>query len=196
MGAIAGVGSTIGVRFVVGRWRESPFGSFADVMLERPDGHRVLYAPTQEVAEFVSATYAFDEVRTVPVAVDATAGGWEVRTDDLAASIDIGRRPALGWLLRAVPQRLATSTRWATAIDPIARRLVRGVRTTGSAGGGRREWYGATDLRRVAALRGTLAGEDLGALAAVDPPCRFGFSSAPRTPSVTEVVTTVERPGV
>ena len=31
------------------------------------------------------------------------------------------------------------------------------------------------------------------ALAPVDPPCRFGFSSTPRRPSVTSVVTTIER---
>ena len=34
-----------------------------------------------------------------------------------------------------------------------------------------------------------------GALAPVDPPCRFGFSSTPRRPGVTSVVTTVERLG-
>jgi len=37
-----------------------------------------------------------------------------------------------------------------------------------------------------------LDGVDLGELALVDPPCRFGFSSTPRSPSVTSVVTTVE----
>jgi hypothetical protein len=44
----------------------------------------------------------------------------------------------------------------------------------------------------VTALRGRFDGADLGRLAAVDPPCSFGFSSTPRRPSVTEVVTTVE----
>ena len=37
-GAIAGVGSRSGVRVVVGTWRTSPLGAFADVML----GH-ILY---------------------------------------------------------------------------------------------------------------------------------------------------------
>ena len=53
-GAIAGVGSTSGVRVVVGRWDESPMGAFADVMLAEPDGTRVLLAPDDRVAEFVS----------------------------------------------------------------------------------------------------------------------------------------------
>ena len=74
-GRIAGVGSTSGVRIVVGRWDDGPWGSFADVMVE-----------------------------------------------------------AVSW-------------------------------------------------------RGT----GLGPLAPVDPPCRFGFSSTPRLPSVTSVMTTIER---
>lgn len=118
---------------------------------------------------------------------------WTVRAGDLALRLVVGRRPPLGWLLRSVPRRLATSPRWATAIDPLARRAVRGVRTRGVARQGRREWYGATDLRTITALDGSLSGVPLGALRPVDPPCRFGFSSTPRRPSVTTVVTTVER---
>ena len=66
-GQIAGVGSTSGVRIVVGRWAESPLGSFADVMLAEPDGTRVLLAPSQEVADFVATTYRFDRVEIGPV---------------------------------------------------------------------------------------------------------------------------------
>ena len=48
--------------------------------------------------------------------------------------------------------------------------------------------------RAIASLEGTRRGRDLGALAPVDPPCRFGFSSTPRRPSVASVVTTIDRP--
>ena len=85
-----------------------------------------------------------------------------------------------------------TSPAWCTLTDPVARVLLRGVRTRGSAWGGRREWYGATDVRRILDATGSWEGADLGALAPVDPPCRFGFSSTPTRPSVTTVVTTVE----
>ena len=68
-GRIAGVGSTSGTRVVVGWWHESPFGAFADVMLETAAGHRVLLAPTPQVAELVATTYTFDEVRLEPVSV-------------------------------------------------------------------------------------------------------------------------------
>jgi hypothetical protein len=44
-GRIAGFGSGAGVRMVVGSWLESPFGRFADVMVETADGKRILLAP-------------------------------------------------------------------------------------------------------------------------------------------------------
>lgn len=194
-GRIFGLGSSCGVRAVVGDWTSSPLGSFSDVMLERADGHRILYAPSPEVAAFIEATYVFDEVRIVPVAAYRSGRRWQVATDDLDLAFTTGARMPLGWLLRAVPPPLATSPWWASAIDPVASRVMRGVHTRGVAREGRREWYGATDLHTVTALSGQLAGASLGTLAPVDPPCRFGFSSTPRTPSMTSVVTTVERRG-
>jgi len=66
------------------------------------------------------------------------------------------------------------------------------VRTRGTAGGGRREFYGATDAHRIVSAAGTWLGVDLGTLAPVAPEPGFGFGSTPRAPSVTAVVTTIE----
>ena len=191
-GQIAGLGSTSGTRVVVGRWATSPFGSFADVMVERTDGHRVLYAPSREVGDFIADTYVFDEIRTLPVVVEVADGRWSVHADDLHLQFTTGRRLPLGWALHVVPQPLAQSTTWAGLVDPVARRVLRGVSTRGQARSGRREWYGATDLHAVTSLRGRLGDVPLGDLTRVDPPTRFGFSSTPPRPSVTSVVTTVE----
>ena len=191
-GRIAGVGTTSGTRLVVGHWAHTPLGSFSDVMVERPDGHRVLLAPSAVVRDVIEATYVFDEVRLEPVSVVETDGSWQVSSPSLSLRIGFGRRSALGWLLRTVPARLATSTRWATLVDPVAARVLDGVRTRGVAREGRQEWYGATDLRLLTSASGSFDGAPLGSLAPVDPPCRFGFSSTPRTPSVTSVVTTIE----
>jgi hypothetical protein len=207
-GRIAGVGSASGVRVVVGWWTESPFGRFADAMVERSDGHRVLLAPSDQVAELVSTTYTFDEVRIEPVDVDtvgdagsagsAGAGGparaderWQVRAVSLCLDLEIGGRTPLGRLLHLVPRPVAESPTFATLADPVARVMLRGVRTRGTARAGRREYYGARDVRAVIALDGTFDGTPLGPLAPVDPPCRFGFSSTPRRPSVTTVTTTI-----
>lgn len=191
-GQIAGVGSTSGTRVVVGRWDSSPWGPFADVMVEDASGHRVLLAPDERTRDFVVATYTFDEVVIEPVEVTGSSQ-WHVRTPSLDLRLGVGGRTALGCLLRGVPPRLATSPVWCSAIDPVARVVLRGVRTRGSAGHGRREWYGATSVHAVTELTGTWRGASLGELARVDPPCRFGFSSTPARPSVTSVVTTVER---
>lgn len=192
VGAIAGVGTASGVRFVVGRWSASPFGAFADVMVEDAAGHRTLLAPTAEVAEFVCQTYTFDEVHIGPVEVDDAVVGWTVDAgDQLGAQIVVGSRTPLGWLLRAVPRPLATRPAWASVVDPAARVVMPGVRTRGTARPGRREWYGATDLTRITAVEGRWRGSDLGALRDVEPPCQFGFSSTPRTPCITDVVTTI-----
>lgn len=192
-GRIAGVGSASGVRVVVGRWDDGPWGAFADLMVEEPAGHRVLVAPDARVRDFVSATYTFDEVSIEPVVVTDTPDGWRVESESLTMCLTIGGPTVLGRLLGLIPWRVATAPAWCSLTDPVARIVLRGVRTRGSAGNGRREWYGATSVHAITAMSGTWRGDDLGALAPVDPPCRFGFSSTPRRPSVTSVVTTVER---
>ncbi|MEO7071201.1 MAG: SRPBCC family protein [Nostocoides sp.] len=193
-GQIAGVGSTSGIRVVVGRWQDSHLGSFADAMVVTPAGHRVLLAPTDAVADYVLATYAFDEARVEPVQVVVAGGTWRIRSPSLTLDLTTGPRLALGHLLRRIPTGVATHPAWATLTDPVARLLLRGVRTRGTAGGDRREYYGATDARALLAAQGSFDGIPLGTLADVDPPCRFGFSSTPRRPSVTDVTTTVSLP--
>ncbi|GAB7044223.1 MULTISPECIES: hypothetical protein [Catenuloplanes] len=189
-GWIAGLGTRSGTRIVLGHWPRSPLGAFSDVMVERPDGHRVLLAPSGEVAEFVGATYRFDEVRTVPVRV-TTGARWRVEAGPLRMCFVPGRRGVLGVLLRGVPPPLARMPAWIAVIDRPARMLLPGVRTRGSAGNGRREWYGAQDLRPITEVRAGWNGADLGGLAEVSPPVRFGFGSVPPRPALVRVTTTV-----
>lgn len=192
-GWIAGLGTCSGNRIVVGHWPRSPFGAFTDVMLERADGHRVLLAPTEQIAEFVAATYTFDSVEIGPVTA-SPGESWILDAPGLRVEFDLGPRARLGRLLRLVPASLAGRTWWITLIDGPARRVMPGVRTRGTAGNGRREWYGARDLRPIRSLRAALEGVDLGGLAPVDPPVRFGFGSVPPRPALVRVTTTVEFP--
>ncbi|MFH5821336.1 hypothetical protein [Georgenia sp. AZ-5] len=177
---------------MLGHWPTSPFGPFADVMVERADGHRLLLAPKADVAEFVSGTYHFDEVVEVPVDVRRDGPSWHVTAGPLRLAFVVGPRTALGHLLRLVPAPLAVSLPWARVTGPVARALLPGVSTVGTAGACRREWYGARDLHRVVAAHAHWEGADLGTLRPVHPPTRFGFSSTPAAPSLVTVVTTVE----
>ncbi|MCD4533190.1 hypothetical protein LRP67_03735 [Nocardioides sp. cx-169] len=190
-GQITGLGSTSGVRVVVGRWRRSPYGAFADAMVEGPDGQRVLIAPREDVARLIEATYEFDEVRVEPVELIVQGDRWRLRSASLALDWTVGRRTWLGRVLRCVPRVVAEAPWFSLLTDPVARLVLSGVRTRGAARDGR-EWYGATDHHAVVSLSGAFDGRDLGALAVLDPAPRFGFSSTPRQPSLTSVVSTVE----
>lgn len=194
-GHIAGLGAEDGTRVVVGRWLTSPLGRFADVMLEGADGTRLLLAPDRRVAHLVAATYDFDDVGLVPVAVRANPRrrSWQVSAGPFEATLTIGARTSVGHVLHAMPRVLTRTRGYAAAVDPVARVLLRGVRTTGSARDGTREWYAASDQHRIVTAHQTWAGTDLGPLVPVDPPVRFGFGSVPRTPSVTRVTSHVER---
>ena len=191
-GEICGVGTEEGTRIVIGRWSTSPFGSFADAMVERRDGRRLLIAPTPAVAEFIAAVYEFDDVVLGQVATERSEDELRFAGGPLEATVDIGSRDPLGWALRALPAPLVASRAWATVIDPVARLVLDGVRTRGMTAGGR-EYYGARDRHRVDGLRASWDGSDLGRLRDVTPAVRFGFSSTPTKPSLVSVVTTVVR---
>lgn len=204
-GRILGVGTTSGIRLVVGMWDVSPFGAFTDVFVERADGTSLLLAPDDRVAEYVAGTYRFDDVHVVDVharrSIERAGAGDPVRVLDVAAGplrarIAVGRTTALGRLLRIVPVPLATSPAWLAAIDPVARLLVRGAGTAGSAGNGRREFYGVTGARAVTGITGSWGEDDLGTIAPLDPPVRFGFASMPSTPQVVTVESVIREPGV
>lgn len=193
-GHIAGIGTGSGTRLVIGRWESSPFGPFTDVMMEDAAGHRTLLAPSQEVADYVSATYTFDDVLLVPITSALTADRLVVDTGDLRLRAGVGGVTLLGRLLGLVPSRIATHPRWLALINPVASRLVEGVATAGSAGQGRTEYYGVTSARVITGVTVTWRGTDLGTLAPVTPPVRFGFSSAPPRPQLCSVTTTIRRP--
>jgi hypothetical protein len=191
-GEIAAFGTTSGHRIVIGRWLVSPFGPVNDVMIEAPDGTRLLIAPSDEVARFVASTYHFDSVEIAPVEVIRQPGQLEVAAGQLQAGVTVGRRGWLGLLLRAVPRPVATAPAWAALVDPLARAVFPGVRTRGSAGAGRSEWYGAWDLHPLVSVTASQQRIDLGPMVDVRPPVRFGFGSTPRRPSIVRLTATVQ----
>jgi hypothetical protein len=190
-GHIAGLGTASGLRAVVGIWQESPFGPFADAMVQLPSGRRILLAPTEEAAGFIAATYSFEEVRVVGVTAVLAGQVLKVDAGPLVIGAGIGSRALLGALLRTVPRPLAVHTRWLTAVSPLAGLAARGARTFGTAGNGRLEYYGVSDLHHISTAVVSWEGAGAGDLSAISPPVTFGFSSVPPRPSLSRVRTTV-----
>lgn len=191
-GHIAGFGTLSGIRMVVGVWQQSPFGSLSDVMVQTPDDTRTLLAPSADVAEFISATYSFDYVVTGDVSTELTTDRLTVSAPNLDLSVSIGGPARFDALLRMVPGFLATTPAWLRLIDPVASRLVPGVHTAGTAGQGRREYYGVRRTRRIVGVSGRFESTPLGGAADLSPPVQFGFSSAPAAPQLVSVTTTID----
>ncbi|MEV5510133.1 hypothetical protein [Streptomyces orinoci] len=191
-GWIAGVGTASGTRLVLGHWPRSPFGPFGDVMMEHPDGTRRLLAPTERVADFVAATYRFDDVDIKPVTVERVGAHWTVTAGPLLWRFTTGPRTALGRLLRWVPSAFAARPLWIRCADLPARAV--GLRTLGDSPSGHRSFYGARDLHRITGGEARWQATDLGPLAGVEPPVRFGSVSVPPRPSLVRITTIVELP--
>lgn len=187
VGTISSCGFESGDRFVVGRWDRSPVGRTIDVMWAQPDGRRVLLAPDQRTADFVTAVYGFDDVRVV--SFEEPSGREPNELHVVAGPVALrfgGGRP---WLV--LPPRPRWFTRRVEA--PIAAALL-GVHTWGVSPTGVQEWYQARSMRFVRTATASIDGRDLGARRPLDPACGFGFSEAPRWPTIVAVRPTLERP--
>ena len=91
-----------------------------------------------------------------------------------------------------MPRPVATALTWAALVDFIAQAVLPGVRMRGSAGSGRREWYGVWDLHPLVAVTASWQGTDFGTMTDICPPVRFGFGSTPRRPSIVRLIMTVQ----
>ena len=183
-GSITSVGFASGHRFVIGDWRDSPIGPFADLMWAQPDGHRVLLAEPAAAAHIVSV-YPFDEVRDQAVRAERNGRIYTVRSDGLKLEMKIGLAT-----LR-LPPRPRSFT--ATVENWCARKLL-DVRTHGTSPTGVVEWYRTRSARRVVTATASLEGVDLGALTPLDRPLGFGFTDPPRQPSHVKLRVDLQRP--
>ncbi|WP_146359325.1 hypothetical protein [Arthrobacter yangruifuii] len=190
-GYIAGLGTSSGTRLVVGHWLQSPLGALTDVMVEDDAGLRTLLAPSDAVARYVGGTYRFDRTVVSPVDAVLSPEFLRVAAGPLRLEARLGPVTLLGRLLEHVPAPLAVAPWWLRLVNPLAGLLIPGVQTAGSAGGGRREFYGVRSIRTLAAVTATWDGADLGGLRPVEPPVKFGFSSVPAAPQIVAVTTTI-----
>lgn len=185
-GTISSCGFESGDRFVVGRWDRSPVGPTIDVMWARPSGERVLLAPDDRTARFVTSVYEFDDVRVVPFTSVGSASASELHlvAGPLRIRFNAGRRVFL------LPRRPLWFTRWVER--PVARVLL-GVQTWGTSPTGVQEWYQARSVRLIISAAVELDDHDLGAMRPLSR-CGFGFSESPRRPTIVAVEPTLDGP--
>ena len=184
-GTISSCGFASGDRFVVGAWRESPIGRTVDVMWARPDGTRILLAPDDATADFVTSVYEFDEVRITDLTASASPQHLVLRSDPLELTL---RTAGPSFVLPPRP-------RWFTRFveRPVAYTLL-GVRTWGTSPTGVQEWYQARRCAFVRSASARLDGVDLGERRSLRPTCGFGFSESPPWPTIVDVRPTLGVP--
>jgi hypothetical protein len=183
-GLIASAGFESGDRVVVGHWWQSPLGAFTDVMWAEPDGVRVLYAPDDRVARFVTSIYRFDRIEVVPFRTTVNGG---------TLSVEMGERRVTMSAGRGVPIPFRRPLWFTRGIEgPIARLI--GVHVYGVSPTGVREWYQADRWRPLRAAEGSIGGRDLGRLGRLEPVCGFGFSEPTKRPAWVELRVTLQDP--
>ena len=112
-------------------WPGSPFGSFADVMVEDAAGLRTLVAPTPQIAEFVADTYSFDRTLIEPIRLGVGADEWSVVAPSVTVRLRTGRRTLVGQLLVTLPPMLRLSL-YRFALPAAGRGAPRSIRWCGA----------------------------------------------------------------
>ena len=179
-GRISSSGFASGDRIVVGDWKESPLGSFTDIMWARPDGHRTLIAPNQEVVDYVEGMYSFDEIKIQ----DITVTEKERRFTLSCESMELDFSWKKGW---KIPFR--RSLFFIATVELFFAKLFFGTRTHGTTKNNRKEWYAIDRVSNITDASATIEGKDAGGKMPMKEPCKFGFSEAPKKPSSCEVRT-------
>lgn len=151
-------------------------------MWATPTGERILLSGSARAEQFITAVYSFDRTVLTDVRVEADERSVWISAPPIEARFDAGA----GW--RIPGPRPLWFTRWVEG--PIAK-LVMAVDTYGVSPTGVSEWYQTEVWRPVERAWALLDGDDLGAMAPLDPPLGVGFTDPPRRPSIVTVQPTL-----
>ena len=179
-GRITSSGFETGDRIVVGAWEASPFGEFTDIMWAKPDGTRGLIAPSQEIADYVTAMYSFDQVLLEDIVTTGKDRNQKVKSETMELDFIWNR---------GLPIPFKRSLLFISTVELLFAKLFFGTRTYGITKNNRKEWYAIDRVSKIKNATATISGKDAGKFAHMDEPCKFGFSEAPKKPSSCEVRT-------
>ncbi|MFL2696931.1 MAG: hypothetical protein ACJ0F6_00560 [Acidimicrobiales bacterium] len=184
-GSISSAGFAGGNRFVVGHWERSPIGPFGDVMWGTPDGQRILLAGNQEVADFVTSIYNFDDVRIGDLQTESD--GRVTTVKGLGLNLHLS-----GGIARVIPfSRPLSFTRF---IERPLAKILMGVETFGTSSRGVSEWYQARKWRWVKDGSVSVDGISLGSPLEFSEPINVGFSEPPARPAIVSLQVAIKFP--
>lgn len=163
-----------GDRIVVGAWKESIFGEFTDIMWAKKDGTRVLIAPTQEIADYVTAMYSFDEVILEEISTSLSERSIKVSCNTMNLEFSWNR---------GFPVPFKRSLLFIQTIELFFAKLVFSTRTYGITKDNRKEWYAIDRVSHIKSATAQISGKSAGGFKPMNEPCKFGFSEAPKKPS-------------
>ena len=163
-----------GDRIVVGSWKESIFGEFTDIMWAKKDGTRVLIAPTQEIADYVTAMYSFDEVIIEEVSTSLSERSIKVSCNTMNLEFSWNR---------GFPIPFKRSLLFIQTIELFFAKLIFSTRTYGVTKDNRKEWYAIDRVSHIKSATAQINGKNAGGFRPMKVPCKFGFSEAPKKPS-------------
>lgn len=143
-------------------------------MWAKKDGTRVLIAPNQEIADYVTAMYSFDEVllEEVLTSLDERSIKVNCKTMDLEFSWN-----------RGFPIPFKRSLLFIQTIELFFAKLIFSTRTYGITKDNRKEWYAIDRVSHVKTATAHINGKNAGKFKPMKEPCKFGFSEAPEKPS-------------
>ena len=172
-GRVISSGFNSGDMVVIGDWRDSPYGAFTNLMWAKPDGTRVLIAPSKDLGDFVSSLYSFDEVIVSSLDIKRTEKSIEV-------NCDLGRI-SMQWGV-TVPIPFSRPHWFIANVEAPFARLFFGTKTHGITRNGRKEWYHVRGFARMKSVGLELDGRISNQMTDISPSACFGFSNPPRMP--------------
>ena len=172
-GRVISSGFSTGDMIVIGDWNNSPHGPFTNLMWAKPDGTRVLIAPSSEIGDFVSSLYSFEEVIVSKMKIQRTG-------KSIGVSCDLGH-VYMGWGM-TVPLPFSRPRWFIARVEAPFARLLFGTKTHGTTRNGRKEWYHVRGLSRMKSVELDLDGRSSNQMTGMAPSACFGFSNPPRMP--------------
>lgn len=174
VGRITSTGFSSGDRIVIGDWRDSPLGSFTNLMWAKPDGTRVLLSPTKRHASYVSELYTFEEVQVTEISVERGRRGVSFHGGGLSIKITWGA---------PFPIPFWRPLWFISSFEAFFGKILFGTITHGITKNGRKEWYSVRSLSRVLKVEASFDGNDLGKKSDFKIDACFGFSEPPSIPA-------------